>query len=140
MGTIDMKYYAVGALALSALLASSPAHADPVGATLLIKYFSVNLADPDFPGPDATVTNGSSLGPNGLPVGTGNTDLNPGTSEVTWWSPALNSHVTSTRPEPGHERSHLVEPRPEFARYVDRHRLDHAALRQQYVCSEQHWH
>jgi len=91
-----MKKFAIGAFALSALVSAAPVHADPVSATLLAQFFSVNLSDPDFPGPDATVANGSSLGSHGLPVGTGNNDLNPGTSEVTWWSPALNSHVTST--------------------------------------------
>jgi len=91
-----MNKFATGAIALSALAAAAPAYAGPVGATLLAQFFSVNLSDPDFPGPDANVANGSTLGSNGLPVGTGNNDLNPGTSEVTWWSPALNSHVTST--------------------------------------------
>lgn len=91
-----MKKFAIGACALTAIAFVAPAHADPVGATLLAQFFSVNLSDPDFPGPDATVTNGSALGSHGLPVGAGNNDLNPGTSEVTWWSPTLNPHVVST--------------------------------------------
>lgn len=78
------------------LMVSAPAQADPVGATLLAQFFSVDLSDPDFPGPNATVADGSTLGSHGLPVGTGSNDINPGTSEVTWWSPSLNSHVTST--------------------------------------------
>lgn len=91
-----MKKFSIGAIALAGLMSAVPAHAGPVSSSLLVQFFSVNLSDPDFPGPNATVANGSSLGTNGLPIGTGNNDLNPGTSEVTWWSPALNSHVTAT--------------------------------------------
>jgi hypothetical protein len=87
----------MSAAAAGAISASGPAQADPLGATLLAQYFEVaNLSDGDFPGPDATVADGSSLGVHGLPVGTGANDIDPITSEVTWWSPALNPHVVST--------------------------------------------
>ena len=90
-----MKMLALGGLTLTAIVAAAPAHADPVGATLLAQYFSVDLSDPDFPGPDANVAPGSSLGPDGLPVASGNNDLN-GSNEVTWWSPGFNPHVQAT--------------------------------------------
>jgi hypothetical protein len=53
--------------------------------------------DPDFPDGSPVVADGSSFGANGLPVATGGVqDINPGTGELTWWSPALNSNVKST--------------------------------------------
>lgn len=83
-----------------ATLAGSPlAHANPIGATLSANYFEVaNGTDPDFPGGTPNVALGSSLGPNGLPVASGGSahDIDPTTNEVTWWSPALNSHVRAT--------------------------------------------
>ena len=46
--------------------------------------------------PSRPVTDGSSLGPDGLPVATGGVnDLN-GAGEITWWSPSFNANVTQT--------------------------------------------
>lgn len=70
----------------------------PVTANLSAQYFEVLDAahDADFnSGTFPTVADGSVLGPNGLPVGTGVNDLTAG-GEITWWSPALNSNVKAT--------------------------------------------
>ena len=40
------------------------------------------------------MANGSGLGINGLPLGTGVNDLSNG--QITWWSPSLNSNVKAT--------------------------------------------
>ncbi len=87
------------AFAVASLFGWSAAQASPVTATLSAQYFEVaGGTDPDFPGPTPTVLLGSTLGPNGLPVSTGGStpDVNPGTNEITWWSPSLNSNVTAT--------------------------------------------
>ena len=87
------------ALLAGLILASVPtAFAAPINATLGVQYYEVLAnTDPDFPGAFPVVANGSSLGPNGLPVATGGvSDLNPSTNEITWWSPNFNSHVSST--------------------------------------------
>jgi hypothetical protein len=90
------RYIALSSVAAAAFF-SAPVYADPVGATLLAQYFQVaDGTDPDFAGPNPTVADGSSLGSHGLPVGTGVNDLDPSTSELTWWSPALNPHVAAT--------------------------------------------
>ena len=87
---------------------STRAHAN----ALTIDYFTISPSDPDINhlccgNYSNQVT--STLGPNGLPVlnspGFGTSpyysgptiqDVNPGTNELTWWSPAFNSHVTAT--------------------------------------------
>jgi hypothetical protein len=89
----------IALMALATLAGGPLAHASPVGATLSANYFKVaNGTDLDFPGGTPNVVLGSSLGPNGLPVtsGGGALDIDPLTNEVTWWSPALNSHVVAT--------------------------------------------
>ena len=73
-------------------------------ASLSASYFEVSTSDPDF-GSQCCGTYynmvQSTLGPDGLPVwnpsygGPAISDVN-GSGEITWWSPALNSHVTST--------------------------------------------
>ncbi len=76
-------------------------HAATVNATLSASYFEVaNNTDPDFSTSSTPhVLVGSTLGPNGFPVAAapfGVNDVNPVTNELTWWSPALNSHVVAT--------------------------------------------
>jgi hypothetical protein len=88
----------VGAIACAAI--ASPAFA--VTEKLSATYFEVSnsAGDPDF----SVVTTpnvllGSTLGPNGMPVATGPygvNDVNAGTHEITWWSPAFNSNVKQT--------------------------------------------
>ena len=93
------SHMSVSSIAVAAVLmmASSAAQADPVTATLLAQYYQVaDRTDLDFPGATPTVAASSVLGPNGLPIGTGSNDINPITSEITWWSPALNPHVQFT--------------------------------------------
>ena len=89
--------------AASFALVGHGAQATPitVSATLSATYFSVaDSSDPDFNlYSTPNVALGSQLGPNGLPVATtpyGVNDVNPTTQEITWWSPALNAHVTAT--------------------------------------------
>lgn len=77
------------------------ANADTVSATLAAQYFQVaSGSDPDFnTNSTPNVLDGSSLGPNGLPVASspyGVNDVNPTTHEITWWSPSLNSNVAAT--------------------------------------------
>ncbi len=75
--------------------------------TMAATYYSVPNNGPQNPDPDfqrdpfttPNITLGSSLGPNGLPVATnpfGVSDINPGTNEITWWSPTLNPNVSQT--------------------------------------------
>jgi len=87
------------AAAAASLLVGHAAQADTVTATLAAHYFEVpDGSDPDFNlYSTPVVAAGSSLGPNGMPVATGGVnDINPITGELTWWSPALNSHVHAT--------------------------------------------
>jgi hypothetical protein len=79
---------------------NGPARADTVSAVLTAQYFEISGSSGD---PDINIYNtpivadGSSLGPNGMPVATGGVnDINPGTNEITWWSPSLNSNVVAT--------------------------------------------
>ena len=78
------------------------ANAAPISATLAIQYFEVGVtaSRPDFGGAGTpNVANGSTLGPNGLPVASapfGVSDVDPTTHEITWWSPALNSQIVPT--------------------------------------------
>ena len=89
-----MKTWLIALAGAAALTAAQPAAAATVNATLAIDYFKVaSGTDADFPGGFPTVANGSHLGLNGLPVGTGVADLVGGDSEIGWWDPALNSHV-----------------------------------------------
>jgi hypothetical protein len=86
-------------IAIAGAAVALPAYASPVTAMLGATYYQVaDGTDPDFPGGTPTVALGSMLGPNGLPVASGGTamDINPGTNEVTWWSPSLNAHVSQT--------------------------------------------
>ena len=70
--------------------------AAPVTPTLAAQYFQVAAnTDADFPGGYPNVAMNSHLGPNGLPVGTGVSDLNAA-SEITWWSPVFNQNVSAT--------------------------------------------
>ncbi len=81
-----------------ATLAVGAAHAGGINSTLGATYYQVldSAGDPDFnSGTFPVVAAGSSLGPDGLPVATGVNDLNSA-SEITWWSPAFNTHVTQT--------------------------------------------
>jgi hypothetical protein len=99
--TVSQKLLTGAAIAaLSLAFGGKPADANPVAATLSAQYFEVAVGtDPDFPGGFPNVAAGSTLGPNGLPVSTspfGISDVNPGTNEITWYSPALNSHVKAT--------------------------------------------
>jgi len=90
-----LKLALLTTLALVPALATH-AQADTVNATLAAQYFEVaNGTDPDFSGGYPIVLAGSQLGPNGLPVGTGVSDLDS-SSEITWWSSTLNSHVQAT--------------------------------------------
>jgi hypothetical protein len=96
-----MRYVFAAAAAAAALVSAGAAHADSVSATLSATYFQVaDFSDPDFNlYSTPNVLNGSHLGPNGLPVATspfGVNDVDPTTHEITWWSPALNSHVAQT--------------------------------------------
>jgi hypothetical protein len=85
---------AAAILALSAITAHA---ANPVSATLSATYFEVaDGTDADFPGGFPVVADGSSLGPNGLPIVTSGISDVDSNSEITWWSPALNSHVAQT--------------------------------------------
>ena len=80
-----------------AALIAAPASAQTVNATLGATYYRVAInTDPDFPGNNPIVAAGSSLGANGLPVGTGVADINSPTGEITWWSPALNPNIQQT--------------------------------------------
>jgi hypothetical protein len=94
--------FAVTTLATAAAACMAVAHASPVTATLSATYFEVcdSCNPPDFGGSGTpNVTLGSTLGPNGLPVATspfGVSDINPGTDEITWWSPTLNPAVVQT--------------------------------------------
>ena len=81
-------------------VAVGAAHATPVTAILGAQYFEIpnDRSDADFNARASApvVAAGSSLGPNGLPVGRNVTDVNRATGEITWWSPSFNPHVTST--------------------------------------------
>jgi hypothetical protein len=85
-------------LAAATAFGAGAAQADGLGATLSAQYYEVaDGSDPDFNlFSTPTVANGSSLGPNGLPVATGGVNDITGAGELTWWSPTLNSHVVST--------------------------------------------
>ncbi len=89
-----LKVAAAAALAVAAAWAGSASAVVPVSSVAITYYQVANGTDPDFPGGTPSVLAGSTLGPNGLPQGTGVNDI-VGT-EITWWSPALNSHVTQT--------------------------------------------
>ena len=92
---MKLKLMAAAAAAF-ATMAAVHAHADTVNATLAAQYYEVaSGVDPDFSGGFPTVADGSKLGPNGLPVGTGVSDLDSA-GEITWWSPTLDSNVKST--------------------------------------------
>jgi hypothetical protein len=87
--------------AVTLAVGSGAANASPVTATLSATYFEVldSSGDPDF-GVFSTpnVAADSALGPNGFPVVSspfGISDVGPG-NQITWWSPAFNSNVTST--------------------------------------------
>ena len=89
------------ALALAAL--ASPAHADPVNATLGATYFEIlnGTGGPDFGGSGTpNVAAGSALGPDGLPVvsstAPGVSMVNATTHELEWWAPSMNSAVNQT--------------------------------------------
>jgi hypothetical protein len=91
---------AIAGAIIALAVVGSPAFADTVTATLHAQYFEVSdsAGDPDF-GLYSTpiVANGSTLGPNGLPVASGGVDdIDATTGEITWWSPALNANVTAT--------------------------------------------
>jgi hypothetical protein len=92
-----MRKLLLGLVASTVLLGAGAAAAGPVTAALGIQYFKVTEggSDPDFPGSFPTVAAGSHLGTNGAPIATGVSDLTAGDSELTWWSPSLNSHVTT---------------------------------------------
>jgi hypothetical protein len=64
-----------------------------------ISYYEVlvGTGGPDFGGTGTPiVANGSGLGPDGLPIVTGGVaDIGP-SSQLTWWSPALNPAVIAT--------------------------------------------
>lgn len=89
-------------VALLSLTWNVPASAVTINASLSAQYFQIagNSGDPDiniYNTPN--VLDGSSLGPNGLPVVTspyGINDVNLGTNEITWWSPTLNNNVVAT--------------------------------------------
>jgi hypothetical protein len=90
------------AAAVTLTAGSGAALADnPVTATLSATYFEVlgTSGDPDFNTSNTpNVALGSTLGPDGLPVVTspaGINDVGAG-NQITWWSPTLNSNVTST--------------------------------------------
>ncbi|MGA3402999.1 MAG: choice-of-anchor D domain-containing protein, partial [Acetobacteraceae bacterium] len=69
---------------------------------LSVTYFEVSDTGngPDFgSGGTPNVANGSTLGPDGLPVASapaGISDVDPSTGEITWWDPSLNSGVVET--------------------------------------------
>jgi hypothetical protein len=105
---MKIKSLISGSACVFALLLASGygAKAGTVNATLSATYYQVgDFTDPDFNlFSTPNVANGSSLGPNGLPVATspfGVNDVNSTTHEITWWSPALNSHVAVTPGVPG---------------------------------------
>jgi PEP-CTERM motif len=84
-----------------ATLGFGAAHASPVTASLSATYYEVaDGSDPDFNvNSTPNVLNGSTLGPNGLPVATapfGVNDVDSTTHEIEWWSPALDSNVVQT--------------------------------------------
>jgi PEP-CTERM motif len=84
-----------------ATLGLGVAHAGGVTATLGATYYEVaDGSDPDFNVfSTPNVLDGSTLGPNGLPVATapfGVNDVDPTTHEIEWWSPALDSNVVKT--------------------------------------------
>ena len=99
------------AAAVATLAGGAPAHAATL--TMDATYFTVTSPDPDYDhdyAPNGAYNWGTwtdlvtgSLGPDGLPVyntaaasGEPNyVDLNAH-GELTWWSPAANSHVTAT--------------------------------------------
>jgi hypothetical protein len=98
---MKLPHILMAATAAAAVGLAAPAMADTVNATLAAHYFQIlSGSDPDvdlFSTPN--VLNGSTLGPNGLPVATspfGVNDVDPTTHEITWWSPALNGHVSAT--------------------------------------------
>ena len=73
--------------------------------SLTIDYFTIDPSDPDINHLCCGDYNNqvlNSLGPNGLPVlnlsygGPAIQDVLPSTHELTWWSPAFNSHVHAT--------------------------------------------
>jgi hypothetical protein len=93
--TMKLQLALIAAISLGTIIVTQ-AHADTVNATLAAQYFEVaNSTDPDFPGAFPDVAANSTLGPNGLPVGTGVKDVDS-SGEITWWSPALNANVKAT--------------------------------------------
>lgn len=94
-------------LTFGALLAVLSAFCSAAQAsTMNITYFNIDSSDADAnalccggPYTDEVL---ATLGPNGLPVlnpaysGIMPHDVNPGTGELTYWSPSLNGHVTQT--------------------------------------------
>jgi hypothetical protein len=97
---IQRLLVAASALAAATAFGVGAAQAGSVTPTLSAHYYEVaDHSDPDFnTNSTPIVANGSMLGPNGLPVATGGVnDLTAG-GEITWWSPALNSHVHETTP------------------------------------------
>ena len=94
---LSNKIMCFGVVVCGLVGGSAEAQTTPVNATLAAQYYRVAVgSDSDFPGGTPVVALGSKLGPNGLPIGTGVNDVNPGTGEITWWSTALNSHVQGT--------------------------------------------
>jgi hypothetical protein len=100
--TVFAKPVAVAcALALATLAAA--VRADTVTSTLEGTYYEIlnGTGGPDFGGSGTpNVAAGSLLGPNGLPVvsssNPGIAEFDPGTHEITWWAPTLNSAVLRT--------------------------------------------
>jgi fibro-slime domain-containing protein len=104
MKEIKRNLISLSAIVFFALILVQAAPANTL--TLNANYFSVT-PDLDFhasqPSSYGTYSNmvTSTLGPNGLPVynpsygGPAINDITPG-KEITWWSPALNSHVTAS--------------------------------------------
>ena len=91
--------FAATVAVLSIAAIAGAAHAGGISSTLSATYYEVADAarDPDFNSGDfPTVANGSSLGPDGLPVASGGVHDRNGAGEITWWSPAFDAKVTQT--------------------------------------------
>jgi hypothetical protein len=111
-----MKGFFGAAVFALILTAYAPAHATVLNGT--ITYYAVaEHGDPDF-GNGAFCCSGhytdevkSTLGPNGLPVYSGNgygggapnlSDVNPGTQELTWWSSVSTGSAAFSTPYDQH--------------------------------------